>query len=195
VTTVGGGSQSGRAPRRSLSRLLPRTIRARRAEALSPPDRSTALQTAAALTRLDGIEHRVMELGEPWPQLVVGPTGATVLDVCRIDGPVEVVADGVRDGIREVSCGRCDAAALAATAVRETFEQAGLAVPVRTVTVMPSGTSIVVAADAPCDVVVITIEDLGDVLARGPVLPMTTVDAAFARAARTLTTDARLSHC
>jgi hypothetical protein len=151
---------------------------------LAPDGRTSAL-AEHVLGSLDGIEHRRVELGAPWPQLSVGPTGVVVVDVCGLEGPVSLDAGGIRRRDDQRSCTRCDAALEAGDAARHALAPTNMDVPVRTIAVVAAGTSVIVADDARTDVSLITVDELADVLARGPVLPMPVVDATFAVLSRT----------
>jgi hypothetical protein len=146
---------------------------------LAPDGRTSAL-AEHVLGSLDGIEHRRVELGAPWPQLSVGPTGVVVVDVCGLEGPVALDSGGIRRRDDRRSCTRCDAALEAGDAARRALAPTKMDVPVRTIAVVAAGTSVTVADDARTNVSLITVDQLADVLARGPVLPMPVVDATFA---------------
>jgi hypothetical protein len=151
---------------------------------LAPDGRTSAL-AEHVLGSLDGIEHRRVELGAPWPQLSVGPTGVVVVDVCGLEGPVSLDPGGIHRRDDRRSCARCDAALEAGDAARHALAPMKMDVPVRTVVVVAAGTSVTVGDDARTDVSLITVDELADVLARGPVLPMSVVDATFAVLSRT----------
>jgi hypothetical protein len=168
-----------------------------RGRAASHPAPPAPLPTAAAaqacLDGLDRIEHRRIELGEPWPQVVIGPTGVVLVEVCGLANASIPDADPLRPPREPVPtdarCGRCGAARGSIARLREVVagipEAAG--VPVRSVVLVAPG-----AADG-CgagqdEVAVRAADRLADELARGPVLPMATVDAVFAGLARQLTT-------
>ncbi len=154
------------------------------ADGLAPDGRTTAL-AEHVLGSLDGIEHRRVELGRPWPQLSVGPTGVVVVDVCGLEGPVVLDATGIRRRDDQRSCARCRAACAAGHAARRALAGSGAQVPVRTIAVVAAGTSVTVAIDAPAETLLINVDELADTLARGPVLPMAVVDASFALLSRT----------
>ena len=149
------------------------------------PDGRTAALAEHVLNSLDGIEHRRVELGRPWPQLSVGPTGVVVVDVCGLEGPVVVDADGIRRRDDQRSCVRCHAVLAAGNAARRALAASAAQVPVRTIAVVAPGTSVTIALDAPAEVSVMPVDELADALARGPVLPMAVVEAAFAVLSRT----------
>jgi hypothetical protein len=164
--------------------------RRRRDRRRAPPP-STAAAAVAGLDGLDRIEHRRIELGDPWPQVVVGPTGVVVVDVCDVAGPETVVVDGiVHDGRTGTPCAACQRLGPtlrrieAALAPVPGAAPMPMSLPVRGVTLV-DGPVYGDAGTAPADRVVIRpVQRLADELARGPVLPMATVDAAFARVAR-----------
>lgn len=143
------------------------------------PDPSTALEVDAALGGLDRVEFRSVELGTPWPQLTVGPTGVTIIDVC----PTLSRPSG-RPVPRSVE-GRLTRLAAARRVVRETLEEAGVDLPVRAVVVFAAGQAaprLRRRAHAP-DLWVAP-EELPGALVSGPVASMPVVDAAFRSLAR-----------
>lgn len=168
--------------------------RPRRGSSMVPPGRTTpdarlATRAAQTLDGIDHIEHRRLEIGRPWPQLLVGPTGATVVDLCPVESEVELDRTGVRDrgGSDGRPCSRCqDALGLAGT-VRDVLSGAGLELPVRTVAVVGDDTRVTIRPDAPDDVNLVRVDRLADALARGPVFAMGMVDAAFQQLTRTVT--------
>jgi virulence-associated protein VagC len=167
--------------------------RPRRGSSLLPPGRGEpdgrlAARVVQTLTACDRIEHRRLEVGNPWPQLLVGPTGAIVVDLCRVGGRVELDRSGVRDGGegRGRPCSRCQDALRIAASLRESLRAAAIEFPVRTVAVVDEGTDVVIRPDAPDDVCVVAVDGLADALSRGPVHPMGQVDAAFAQLTRTV---------
>ncbi len=155
-----------------------------RPEGLAPDARTAAL-AEHVIGSLDRIEHRRVELGAPWPQLSVGPTGVVVVDVCGVEGPVLLDATGIRRRDDRRSCRRCDAALQAGHAARRALAPCAPGVPVRTIAVVARDTSVTIGLDAPSDVSLITVDELADALTRGPVLSMATVEAAFAVLSRT----------
>jgi hypothetical protein len=144
----------------------------------APGGRTSAL-AEHVLGSLDGIEHRRVALGAPWPQLSVGPTGVVVVDVCGLEGPVSLDARGIRrrDDLR--TCERCDTTLAAGDVARTALARTNLDVPVRTIAVVAAGTEVTVFDDAPTGVSLITVDELADALARGRVLPMPVVNASF----------------
>jgi hypothetical protein len=139
-----------------------------------PPDPDVAAAAAAVLDRLDGIEHRRLDLGHPWPAIVVGPSGVHLVDVCPM------VADVARCPSADAGrCRRCEASARILSRVRRAVEELGpdRAIPVSAVAVVGDTCS---GSAAGGSVQLVPAHRLQDTLARGPVLPMATVDAAFA---------------
>ncbi|GGI08797.1 hypothetical protein [Egicoccus halophilus] len=149
-------------------------------------DRALAAGTAAAIDALDPVEHRSVELGAPWPRLIVGPAGVAIVDVCPPGPP-----DGVRrrrlPSGRAPTCAGCEASSRAAGVARRLLDEVdgGRQVPVRLLAVVgpasPVGRDRNGAADARVET--IRADHLADRLARGPVLPMELVDRTFCRLA------------
>jgi hypothetical protein len=159
---------------RASRRLLPATVPA-----------ETAARVQSVLADLDRIEHRLVELGDPWPQLVVGPSGVTLVDLCVPSAPRAPEPTGPT---RVESCARCERAA---TLVRRLRALVGAIpdvgdVPVRAVVLRPEATALGGRPDALRDgtVVVRPADRLAHELTRGPVLPRATVDEVFAALAR-----------
>jgi hypothetical protein len=149
------------------------------------PDPQVATAVGEILDALDGIEHRRVELGSPWPAVVVGPTGVQLLDVCpfgegrgRAAGPPSV--DGSQRYERNARITAALERALSA-------DGGARSVPVRSVAVVAAGTETPPALDGRVEVV--PVDRLAGALARGPVLPMADVDRAF-RALAVLTAPA-----
>lgn len=129
---------------------------------------------AAVLERieaLDRVEHRRLELGDPWPMVVVGPTGVSVIaiaervaapDVARLE-EVVVVATGV---VRSLALSR--------------------RVDVRGLLVVPDGETVLMMSARVHSVVA---SDLEAVIARGALVPMATVAELFARLSGALAPD------
>jgi hypothetical protein len=152
--------------------------RARRNDPVRPaPDPGVADVAARALDRLDGIEHRRVELGAPWPAVVVGPTGIHLVDICPVaqGAPARCAGTAAASG-----CERCVRNTRIIRALRRQLASRGEArpVPVRAVAVVAAGTSRP-PHPAPDHVEVVPVDRLPDALARGPVLPMADVDRAF----------------
>jgi hypothetical protein len=154
-----------------------------------PADHRTESLTTSTLESLDGIEHRRIELGTPWPQLLVGPTGVVVVDVCHLEGPLVVDGTGIHRRGERSCCTRAATDTAASSLARRQLIGAGLLVPVRTVLTVAPDTEVEVRPDARQDILVVSADQLADVLVRGPVLPMARVDAVFALLARTVTAD------
>lgn len=151
------------------------------------PDERTMATAGRALDSLDRIEHRRLDLGTPWPQLLVGPTGVAVVEVCDLDGPLVVGGTGVRRADDRHPCARAVAALEASETARRALGASGQVVPVRTILAVPPRTQVTLRLDSPQEMVVVPVDELVDALVRGPVLPMGRVDAAFALLARTVT--------
>lgn len=148
-------------------------------------DRAIAAGTSAAIDALDRVEHRRLELGMPWPQLVVGPTGVSIVDLCPGIGAPDLATVGVHAGPQRRTCVRCATAAAAADRARQLLAgvEDGRLVPVRVLAVVPPGTPICRDAGIEDALDVVPADRLPDMLARGPVLPMALVDRAFTRLA------------
>jgi hypothetical protein len=151
------------------------------------PDPRVAAATIAALESLDGIEHRRVELGAPWPAVVVGPTGVHLVDVCPFgDGG----RCGAPDGLPMDGCARCGRnAAISALIGRQLTGLTGARrVPIRTLAVVAAGARVPPATDGDEQgTVIVPVDRLPDALARGPVLPMADVERAY-RSLAVLTT-------
>lgn len=159
--------------------------RRRSREAGLAPDRRIAALAAQVLGSLDGIEHRRVELGRPWPQLSVGPMGVAVVDVCGLEGPLVLDGRGISRRDDHLTCDRCSAARAAGDAALRELAPRVPQVPVRTIAVVAAGTEVSLGPDAPCGVSVVTVDELADTLARGPLLPMPVVEASFELLSRT----------
>jgi hypothetical protein len=146
------------------------------------PDPEVAAATVAVLESLDGIEHRRVEIGYPWPAVVVGPTGIHLVDVCPFAaGPGACAAPLEWPG---EGCARCLRNASIAGLIERTvtgLEDGGRHVPVRTLAVVGMGSSEASAAvPAVSDAVtIVPVDRLADALARGPLLPMAVVERAY----------------
>lgn len=150
---------------------------------LAGTDRAVAAGTTAAIDALDRVEHRRIELGTPWPQMVVGPAGVSIVDICSDPGPIHLSIEGLHRGDRR--CARCEAANDAAVAARRLLEgiDGGPGVPVRVLVVVPPATRVTRAPGLDGRIDAVPADRLSDRLARGPVLPMAVVDRAFTRLA------------
>jgi hypothetical protein len=166
--------------------------RARTSRPVRPdPDPRIADVAARALDRLDGIEHRRVELGTPWPAVVVGPTGIHLVDVCPVAAGSPARCTGAASA---AGCERCVRnARITRTLQRQLASEAeARPVPVRTVAVVAAdaaGRGYPAPDDGAGRVEVVPVDRLPDALARGPVLPMADVDRAF-RALAVLTVPA-----
>lgn len=145
------------------------------------PVRTTADPALAAavgerLRQLDQLEHRRVDLGDPWPTLVIGPTGVAVLAPA---GPDDAdVVRRLRTTAAEVDhlLAGTDASALPVRAVLVTAGTAG-------------GATVVHDVDA--EVERVSLDALLDHLARGPLTSMTCVREAHGRLAGSLAPDLR----
>jgi hypothetical protein len=154
----------------------------------------TAAAAQACLDGLDRIEHRRIELGDPWPQLVVGPSGVVLVELCGQSAaapPAHGLGAGAH-GPAGPSCGRCGTAGTSVSRLRDVV--AGIPgaaeVPVRSVVLVAPDLVAATCGAGHGDVTVRPADRLADELARGPVLPMATIDAVFAGLARQLTSSA-----
>jgi hypothetical protein len=125
------------------------------------------------LEELDPVEHRQLDLGRPWPTVVVGPTGIAVVAVADLADAATVrrlrtLVEEVR-GLVEVP----DAPTI----------------PTVGVLVRPGATP---ARDPEATVLEVAPGELVATLARGPLLPMTAVVWAFTTLAGDLAPDLRL---
>ena len=154
-----------------------------------PTDLATSAGAERVLDALDPIAHRRLDIGMTWPQLLVGPCGVAIVAVCPLDGPLELRADGVFDATNGSSCPGCGDSSDVAMAVREALGTS--AVPIRRFAVVPAGAT--VSGEVACsgDITALSVSQLADALARGPVLSMDTVDAVFTRLARSVTGNPR----
>jgi hypothetical protein len=154
----------GRARRRRGHRTLLHPTASRRL--------SDAVDTQ--LGTLDPVEHRRLDLGDPWPAVIVGPTGVTVVAVSDRVSPA--VVHRAREVLVEVR-------RIAAAQPRRRR------VAVAAVLVLPD-------ADVPPapdpDVATVGVSDLHDVLARGPLVPMATVVALYTQLSGHLAADLHL---
>lgn len=169
---VGLGAAFGAFDRGPLRRV--RSARRRRRSATGEPQVDPALSASveAQLATLDAVEHRRLDLGAPWPTVVVGPTGVTVVDVAgRVSG--DTVAR-LRDVVVEVH------------RLTRTHAAGGRPIAVRALLVVPDHE---VAPTVAQDVTAVAVADLAGALARGPIVPMATVTALFARLSGQLAPD------
>lgn len=148
-------------------------------------DRTVAAGSAAAIDALDRVEHRRLELGRPWPQLVVGPTGVSIIEMCPGLGPAHPTPAGVPTASRD-GCARCGAARVVAQRARQLLAgiEGGHDVPVRVLAVVPPNAQACGGGTGPAGAFgVVPADRLPDTLARGPVLPMALVERSFTRLA------------
>lgn len=140
-----------------------RRHRASRRLASAHTSSELAAEVEARLRRLDPVEHRRLELGAPWPSVIVGPTGVHVVAVADGDGRaaaarLEQVHDGVVD-LLAADHRRHVATVRALLVVPTGGRPRAVAAPVRTVLA----------------------EELDDTLARGALLPMAAITDLFQR--------------
>jgi hypothetical protein len=130
--------------------------------------------TAELLDGLDPVEHRRLDLGDPWPVVIVGPTGVNVVAVASDHHPA---ADVRRLG--EV---------LGAVASAVAALPAHRGVDVRGLLVVERGRG----PSTPADVQTVTPDQLVSVIGHGSLVPMATVTAVFVRLSGMLAPDLRL---
>jgi hypothetical protein len=139
--------------------------RMRTAVPSAPPELSA--QVTAQLAALDPVEHRSLALGAPWPTVVVGPTGVRVVTVAGTpDAAVLHALDGVVAQVREVAFPDLDVTGVLVVPTPARWTRHGA-------------------------VQVIGHDQLADVLARGPLVPMPVVVRVFARVSARLAPDLR----
>lgn len=146
-----------------------------------PPTVGTATHATPALraavssrlSHLDPLENRRLELGDPWPSLVVGPTGvAVVAPASSGHGEVTARLTRVADEVERRLAGT--------SAVR---------LPVRPLLVVEANHA--ARSDVVGEVPRVTIDHLLETLARGPLAPMSAVSTAYGRLAGDLAPDLR----
>ncbi|WP_157041529.1 hypothetical protein [Nitriliruptor alkaliphilus] len=137
-------------------------------------DAGLSASVEAQLRSLDAVEHRRLDLGAPWPTVVVGPTGVTVVDVAgRVSGDTVARSREVLGEVRRLT--RAHAAG-------------GRPIAVRALLVVPDHE---VAPTVAQDVTAVAVADLAGAVARGPIVPMATVTALFAQLSGQLAPDLR----
>jgi hypothetical protein len=147
---------------------------ARRPQHEPPVPASLADDVAGRLARLDQVEHRRLDLGSPWPTVVVGPTGVFVVSVAaRVVTPAIV---------------RLEEVVLLASGVVSALE-VDREVPVRGLLVVPPAETV---AAASARVTSVTPDELDAAIAAGGLVPMSTVDRTFARLNGVLAPDLRI---
>jgi hypothetical protein len=129
-------------------------------EAQVSPELTASVE--AALRALDPVEHRRLDLGSPWPTVVVGPTGVTVIAVGgKVGASTATRAHEILVQVR-----------------RATRRHAGdRPIAVRALLVVPDDQ--VPAEPGQADVRAVSVADLADVVTRGPIVSMATVAALF----------------
>jgi hypothetical protein len=156
-----------------LDRGKLRWRRARRREDQAAAAPWLTRATASQLERLDPVEHRRLDLGAPWPVVVVGPTGVSVVAVAG--GDLRTSTARLTDIVEVVS------AVTAELRPERHVDVRGLLV------VAPGRTPVTPAA-----VQAITPAQLGAAVSHGSLVPMATVTALFARLSGALAPDLRL---
>jgi hypothetical protein len=164
VVVAFGGLDRGKLGRR-------RTRRREDLAAMAAPWLTQA--TASQLDDLDPVEHRRLDLGAPWPVVVVGPTGVSVVAVAG--GDPRTATARLTDVVAVVA---------AVTAELPPARQ----VDVRGLLVVAPGRT----PPTPPTVQVITPAQLGPAVAHGSLVPMATVTALFARLSGVLAPDLHL---
>lgn len=123
-----------------------------------------AASVEAALRALDPVEHRRLDLGSPWPTVVVGPTGVTVIAVAGKVGASTVIrAQEVLVQVRRV--------------IRR--QSSGRPIAVRALLVVPDDQ--LPEQPGHADVRAVSVAELADVVTRGPIVSMATVATLFAK--------------
>lgn len=141
----------------------------RRRYADPTPELSATVE--AQLRALDPVEHRRLDLGAPWPTVVIGPTGVTVVAVAsQVDVTSERRLRDVLHQVRGLTHARIDE--------RTVEVRALLVVPDHLVPLTRGG-----------EVQAVPVGELSDAVARGPLLPMATVTALFDRLSGQLAPD------
>lgn len=126
------------------------------------------------LQALDPVEHRRLDLGSPWPAVVIGPTGVTIVAVADRVGADHLAR--LRDIMVQIR--------------RSTrAQQQERRIVVRALLVVPDGE---VPGAASAEVRVIPVADVAGAVAGGPILPMSTVTAVFSRLSGELAPDLQL---
>jgi hypothetical protein len=156
-----------------LDRGKRRRHRARREDLAAGAAPWLTRATAAQLDRLDPVEHRRLDLGAPWPAVVVGTTGVSVVAVAG--GDPRVATARLADVVEAVT------AVTAELRPSRRVDVRGLLV------VAPGRTTL-----APPAVQVITPAELGPAVAHGSLVSMATVTALFARLSGVLAPDLQL---
>lgn len=120
-----------------------------------------ASEVQERLARLDPVEHRRLEVGSPWPTVVVGPTGVDVVTVAA-------VADADAAGVGRL--------AAIVSAVRDLLGGLDVEVTGSLVVARPHGRVTGVG-----DVRVVDVDQLGEVLSSGRLVTMPVVAEVFRR--------------
>jgi hypothetical protein len=149
----------------------PRTRRRLYVGSVAAPGLAQA--TAAQLEKLDPVEHRRLDLGDPWPVVVVGPTGVSV---------VAVAGDRQGADVRRLE------EILGAVASAVATLPGDRAVDIRGLLVVERGRG----PTTTTQVQPVTPDQLVAVIGHGSLVPMATVTALFARLSGMLAPDLRL---
>jgi hypothetical protein len=144
-------------------------------EVTTPPE-ALSDEVERILDAIDPVEHRRLDLGTPWPTVVVGPTGVAVIAVASGTVRPEVL-ERVRSVLSEVR-GLLRAGA------------DGRRVTVRGIVVVPD--TRLVADDLGAGIRPAGADELLDLLARGPLVSMRDVVRTFARLSGALAPDLRV---
>ena len=157
-----------------------------------------ALRAALArrLASLDAVEHRRVELGDPWPNLVVGPTGVSVVAPAstahaQVAGRLLTVADEVQRALSDTVAADLPVRALLVVAPGDTGTHAATDHATDTETDMAQGGDHL--ADGPPGVRRIEVDAVLETLARGRLAPLGTIATAYGRLAGRLTMDLRVA--
>lgn len=127
------------------------------------PELSAAVE--ARLRALDPVEHRRLDLGSPWPTVVVGPTGVTVISAAGRVSPATV--HPLVDVLEEVH-------------LLTRMRPVGRPLAVRALLVVPDH-EVRAIGPVEIDVRAVAVHDLAGALSRGPIVPMATVTDLFAQ--------------
>lgn len=142
----------------------PSTSRWQRGVREAPVNPELAASVEGVLRSLDPVEHRRLDLGSPWPTVVVGPTGVTVIAVAgKVGTSTAARAHEVLVQVRRVIRRHPGARPIAVRAL--------LVGPTDQLTLHPRQG----------EVRAVSVAELADVVTRGPIVSMATVTALFAQ--------------
>jgi hypothetical protein len=171
----------------TLGGLVGRSTGGRRRTGRGCVDPAAVVAVGRVLDGLDRIEHRRVDLGRPWPAVVVGPTGVHLVGICSCCH--EVARRPAAAGVRlarppEAPCATCARGPRLTEHIRRAVADldGSRPIPVRTLLVVPGSRPRPGGAASPgADEhgLVVAPEQLHDALVRGPVLPMAAVDQAY----------------